>query len=580
MLTLSLVSDVFISYSRHDRAYVVRLARHLMRAGLAVWYDYDLTAGDRFDTAIQRQINMCRALVVVLTPTAVDSEWVGREVAYAQDRGKPVLPLLLSRCQTPISLIRTHHEDVTDGGMPDDRFVARLRGLADSGRVVDAVATQPHPSGDPASMPATMERSSATTATATEIVADVPRRAEVPATHDVIGRRGWTRRRFLITAGSVGIVAATGTGTYVILNSGGAEGPPVSTPTRTGESPVSTPSPTGDSSAIQSVRIFKGETSYVYNVVWSPNGTRLATASADGNAQIWNTVTGQPIHTLTGDTGPYDGRWSVRWSPNGTQLATGGLNGSARIWNTATGQTIHTLIAAGSSVAWSPDGTQLATDMVDATAQIWDTATGQTIRVLTGHTEAVIDVAWSPNGTQLATASLDGTARIWNTATGQTIHILTDRTNSITAVAWSPNGTQLATASLYDTARTWNTATGKPIQTLVGSLRVAAWSPDGSRLATGMVDATARIWDTATGDPIHILTGHITPVKALAWSPNGTQLATASYEDTARTWNATTGHPIHTLTGHTLLVNDVAWSPNGTQLATASDDDTARTWNA
>jgi hypothetical protein len=109
---------VFISYSRTDRGYVVDLAKQLDATGIEVWYDFELAVGERFDATIQHKIDTCAAFIVVLTRDAAASEWVVREIAYAQHRNKPVLPLLLSSCDLPITLIRVHHEDVTSGQMP------------------------------------------------------------------------------------------------------------------------------------------------------------------------------------------------------------------------------------------------------------------------------------------------------------------------------------------------------------------------------------------------------------------------------------------------------------------------------
>jgi hypothetical protein len=119
----------FISYSRADRSYVERLCAYLLHNGIDVWYDFDLSAGQRFDAVIQSKIDTCAAVVVVLSPAGVSSEWVGREVAYAQYRGRPILPLLLKPCDIPIALIATHYEDVTSGGMPDSRCIDSILAL-------------------------------------------------------------------------------------------------------------------------------------------------------------------------------------------------------------------------------------------------------------------------------------------------------------------------------------------------------------------------------------------------------------------------------------------------------------------
>jgi hypothetical protein len=120
---------VFISYSRTDRAYVGRLAAHLTDEEIPVWYDYEMAAGDRFATVIQHQIDMCAAFIVVLTPASITSEWVDREIQYAEGEGKPVLPLLLEPCKRHILLAGLNHEDVTGGLLPSAGFLTKLRGL-------------------------------------------------------------------------------------------------------------------------------------------------------------------------------------------------------------------------------------------------------------------------------------------------------------------------------------------------------------------------------------------------------------------------------------------------------------------
>jgi DNA-binding CsgD family transcriptional regulator len=122
-------ASVFVSYSRSDRAYVERLAAHLIAGDVPVWFDADMAAGERFGTVIQTQIEECAAVVAVRTPAAVASEWVERELSYADARRKPLLPLLLQPCEQHVLLADLHYEDVTGDRMPSDAFTARLRAL-------------------------------------------------------------------------------------------------------------------------------------------------------------------------------------------------------------------------------------------------------------------------------------------------------------------------------------------------------------------------------------------------------------------------------------------------------------------
>jgi hypothetical protein len=122
-------SGVFVSYSRADAEYVQRLASHLANAGIAVWYDSAISAGQRFANEIQNRIDQSAAMIVVLSPAAVASEWIDREIAYAQARQVAVLPIELAPCKIPLQLINLHREIVHNGVMPGPHMVATLQRL-------------------------------------------------------------------------------------------------------------------------------------------------------------------------------------------------------------------------------------------------------------------------------------------------------------------------------------------------------------------------------------------------------------------------------------------------------------------
>ena len=78
-----LAGHVFISYSRSDRSYVERLVAYLTAEGFDVWMDNQISNGERWDVSLRRQIDACGAFVLVMSPEAEDSHWVGEEVTRA-----------------------------------------------------------------------------------------------------------------------------------------------------------------------------------------------------------------------------------------------------------------------------------------------------------------------------------------------------------------------------------------------------------------------------------------------------------------------------------------------------------------
>jgi WD40 repeat protein/serine/threonine protein kinase len=357
-------------------------------------------------------------------------------------------------------------------------------------------------------------------------------------------------------------------------------------------------------------------------VSWSPDGTRLATASWDRTAKVWEVAGGRELLTLQGHT---SGVYFVSWSPDGQRLATGSMDGTAKVWEAVSGRELFTLKGHTDmvcSVVWSPDGLRLATGSMDRTAKVWDAASGRELFTLHGHTQGVKDVAWSPAGKRLATASFDGTAKVWEVAGWRELFTLQSHVGGVWSASWSPDSKRLATGGFGDgTAKVWEAASGRELLTLkaqpMNNLCVS-WSPDGQRLATGSGGGTAKVWEAANGRELLSLKSHASsvswspdskrlatasysgmakiweaaagrelvsleqksPVASVGWSPDGKRLLTGCFERTAKVLDAASGRELLTLQGHTDSVRSVACSRDGRRLATGSADGTAKVWDA
>jgi TolB-like protein/Flp pilus assembly protein TadD len=86
--------DIFISYSRKDSEQAELLTQLLASAGLSVWIDHSsIGAATSWSGEISKAITDCTALIVLLSPSSVDSKNVTREVALAFERNKKILPI-------------------------------------------------------------------------------------------------------------------------------------------------------------------------------------------------------------------------------------------------------------------------------------------------------------------------------------------------------------------------------------------------------------------------------------------------------------------------------------------------------
>jgi WD40 repeat protein len=352
---------------------------------------------------------------------------------------------------------------------------------------------------------------------------------------------------------------------------------------------------------------------YVMSLDWSPDGSRLATATNDGTVRVWDAEAGKEVLTRREASGV----WSVRWSPDGKRLVVCAGDKSVKVWDAGSGHEIQTFRGHAEEKArvlsLSPDGKRLATAGMDMAVMIWDAQTGRSTLTLKGHTSGVTSVDWSPDGKALASAGHDRAVKIWDAETGRELRTLNGGTN-VQAVSWSPDGKRLA-SSWDRTIRVWDAGTGAETLTLKGHRQTVfglAWSPNGKRLASVDGDGPLRIWDASSGQQelllrspgagirssvswrpdgkclastggnlavniwdaeedrqALVLRGHSGPVSGLSWAGDGKRLATTSLDGTLRVWDAETGRGLRTFKD---AVNGVAWSPDGRRLASASYD--------
>jgi WD40 repeat protein len=377
-----------------------------------------------------------------------------------------------------------------------------------------------------------------------------------------------------------------------------------------------------------------GHQHMVWCAAFSPDGSRIVTASADGTARIWNAATGEEIAVLRGHEHAVN---SAAFSRDGSRIVTASIDKTARIWDAATGKEIAILrghAIAVNSATFSPDGSRVVTASSDNTARIWDVATGDEIAILgekqsegfygfgtigtavyspdgalivtaehrgvarvwdaeTARQVSVISVpnqlfysaVFSPDGARILTASNDKTARIFDTASGKEIAVLRGHEASLWTAAFNPSGTRIVTVSTDKTARIWDASKGQLIEVFHthGSYpRSAAFSPDGSRIVVALEDHTARIFTVAVAATreLAIMIGHEQIVWSASFSPDGSRVATSSHDKTARIWDTATGRELAVLRGHTDQVTSASFSPDATRVVTSSADKTARIWDA
>lgn len=323
-----------------------------------------------------------------------------------------------------------------------------------------------------------------------------------------------------------------------------------------------------------------GHTDAVTLAVFSPDGTRVATASDDWTARVWGADGKAPPVVLRGHGGPVV---DVAWSPDGKYVATGSVDKTARVWRAdGSGEAIVLVAHEGPvlHVAWSPDGKRVVTTSADTTARIWRADGVGRSTLLAGHEDEVRWAVWTRDGSRVITASRDATARVWSSAGGEEA-VLRGHTRGLLYVELDAEDRRVLTSSEDATARIFPIdGKGEPI-VLRGhraSLYTASFDPAGRRVVTSSVDMTARVWNATGGDATAVLQGHSLYLRSAFWSPDGRHILTAAWDKTARVWNPDgSGFPT-ILRGHLDYVQSARFSPDGRQIVTAANDGLARIW--
>jgi hypothetical protein len=104
------MADVFISYSRKDKAFVQRLDEALRQRGREAWIDWEgIRATEEFMQAIYAAIEGADTFIFVLSPDSVSSVICGKEIAHAVAQNKRMVPLVardINAAEVPEALAR------------------------------------------------------------------------------------------------------------------------------------------------------------------------------------------------------------------------------------------------------------------------------------------------------------------------------------------------------------------------------------------------------------------------------------------------------------------------------------------
>jgi len=150
----------------------------------------------------------------------------------------------------------------------------------------------------------------------------------------------------------------------------------------------------------------------IFDMDFSPDSRRLATASGDASTRVWD---GRTAALITKPLHHHNTVFTVDFHPDGERLITSSFNGVARIFDSATGELLLLIDPPDgniSSAEFSPDGLKFVT-VEEGVARIWDAGTGELLYQTAEHPSRIRHAVFGPGSATLLTVTDDRLVQVW-----------------------------------------------------------------------------------------------------------------------------------------------------------------------
>jgi len=105
---------VFVSYAHVAGGFVTQLLKELNDEDFEVWTDKLIGGAEDWVQAIDDAIKKCFAVIVIMTPASMSSQYVTYEWSIAMGLGLKILPIMLEQCERHPKLEKIQYIDFTN----------------------------------------------------------------------------------------------------------------------------------------------------------------------------------------------------------------------------------------------------------------------------------------------------------------------------------------------------------------------------------------------------------------------------------------------------------------------------------
>jgi len=605
-------SDVFISYSRKDKAFAQSLVKRLKEAEREVWVDWeDIPLTANWWKEIQAGIEGANSFVFIITPSSVQSAVCRDEIDYALQSGKRLIPILHKDVFDPKDkkqmhpAINSHNwvffREEDDGDEAFKKFLsaldtdlAHVRGHTRllvsardwDGRGRDESLLLSGSQLDEAE--AWLENANTKQPSPTDLQTDFIKSSR--KLQDI------RRRNFLIASSVTIIITALAILSFALFQNASFNLDLAEVRGTEAQAQAITAQFNADVAATNAQdAVFAKETADSNAVIAVQQAFNAfeAQATANANANIAATAAQDALNAQsTADT--------LRLTAEGDAVQ----QGETAIAALATAEQQGTQIAdaldladnnarqaravaLASQAELSLDAGRVQQSLLFSIAAVreraisWEAERALALAMrqylprwqltdeFTNLNNQIADFA--PDGLSLVTTYLSNYVRLWDATTGDLINDW-QFNSEIFDIAFSPDGNVIAVSTNLRTMMIDLTTNdfGVRMQNS-NATQTIIWSPSNTHLL-GLQSERVLIWDAITGEIVREVTGHTGAITDADWNSDGTQFVTVGADGQLIYWSIDAAIEPKIIALHEEAINDVDWSPNGRFIATAGDD--------
>jgi len=307
---------------------------------------------------------------------------------------------------------------------------------------------------------------------------------------------------------------------------------------------------------------------------FSPDGSKLSTASSSGKIIVWSVDGPKPLLDIDNGTTVN----SVCYSNDGSVIASADYHGQVRTWNANTGKLIWSEAPGGTlnAIVAAPKGGGWLSLSQQGHSILWDQA-GNRVRDFGSEGDvASQDVTFSPDGSMVAMTRAD--ISIWPTTPIESTERICDLGNGASDVAVSRDGSRIVVGGSKGQIKLLDGKTYRCLQSVqLPSQQVTVDVSDDGRFvaACSQTSGRALVYKASSMKKLVDVSGS----GGIRISPDGKSFFSGNSHGAFHQRDLATGKELRSFEGHSATISRVGFSPDGKRMLTCSEDLSARIWD-